>query len=77
MVRIFILMLVFLYIEIVLIFQTRDGIVGLATPYGLEGPGSNPGEARFSAPIQTGSGAHPASCTMGTGSFPVVKAAEA
>jgi hypothetical protein len=29
----------------------------------------------FSAPIQTGSGAHPASCTMGTGSFPGVKAA--
>jgi len=26
--------------------------------------------ARFSAPIQTGPGAHPASCTMGTGSFP-------
>jgi hypothetical protein len=37
--------------------------------------GSNPGAARFSAPIQTGSGAHPASCTMGTGSFPWVKAA--
>ena len=26
--------------------------------------------ARFSAPIQTGSETHPASCTMGTGSFP-------
>jgi len=25
--------------------------------------------ARFSAPVQTGSEAHPASCTMGTGSF--------
>ena len=25
---------------------------------------------RFSAPVQTGLGAHPASCTMGTGSFP-------
>ena len=32
--------------------------------------------ARFSAPIQTGSEAHPASCTMGTGSFRGVKAAE-
>jgi hypothetical protein len=32
---------------------------------------------RFSAPIQTGSGAHPASCTVGTGSFPGVKAAGA
>jgi hypothetical protein len=30
-------------------------------------------EARFSAPIQTGPGAYPASCTMGTRSFPGVK----
>jgi hypothetical protein len=29
--------------------------------------------ARFSAPLQTGSEAHPASCTMDTGSFPGVK----
>jgi hypothetical protein len=29
--------------------------------------------ARFSAPVQTGPGAHSASCTMGTGSFPEVK----
>ena len=29
--------------------------------------------ARFSLPVQTGPGAHPSSCTMGTGSFPVVK----
>ena len=29
--------------------------------------------AVFSAPVQTGPGAHPASCTMGTGSFPGVK----
>ena len=32
-----------------------------------------PVEARFSAPVQTGSGSHPASCTLGTGSFPRVK----
>jgi hypothetical protein len=32
-----------------------------------------PVEARFSAPVQSGSGAHPASCTIGTGSFPGVK----
>jgi hypothetical protein len=31
--------------------------------------GSNPGGARFSAPVQTDPGAHPASCTMGTGSL--------
>ena len=30
-------------------------------------------EARFSAPVQTGPGAHPASCTISTGSFPGVK----
>ena len=29
--------------------------------------------ARFSAPVQTSPGAHPPSCTMGTGSFPRVK----
>ena len=34
---------------------------------------SIPVGARFSAPVQTGPGAHPASCTMGTGSFPGVK----
>jgi len=26
--------------------------------------------ARYSAPVQTGPWVHPASCTMGTGSFP-------
>ena len=36
--------------------------------------GSNPGGgARFSAPVQTDPGAHPASWTMGTRSFPGVK----
>jgi len=30
-------------------------------------------EARFSAPVQTGPGVHPASCTMGIGSLPGVK----
>jgi len=30
-------------------------------------------EARFSAPFQTSPGAHPASYTMGIGSFPGVK----
>jgi hypothetical protein len=44
--------------------------VGIVTGYGLKGPGigSRCG-ARFSAPVQTGPGAHPAPCTMGTGSF--------
>jgi len=30
-------------------------------------------EARFSASVQTDPGAHPASYTIGTGSFPMVK----
>jgi hypothetical protein len=48
-------------------------VVGIATAYGLEGPGiESRGGARFSAPIQTGPEAHPASCTIGTGSFPGV-----
>jgi hypothetical protein len=33
----------------------------------------NPVGARFFAPVQTGPGAHPASCTKGTGSFLGVK----
>jgi len=34
--------------------------------------GSNAGGVRFSAPVHTSTGAHPASYTMGTGSFPGV-----
>jgi hypothetical protein len=47
--------------------------VGIATDYGLGGPRIESGGARFSAPVRTGPGAHPASNTMGTGSFPGVK----
>ena len=48
--------------------------VGIATGYGLDGPGIEFWwGARFSTPVQTGPGAYPASCTMGTGSFPAVK----
>ena len=54
--------------------MSRDGSVGIATRYGLDRPGiESRWEARFSAPVQTGPGAHPASCTIGTGSFPGVK----
>jgi hypothetical protein len=45
-------------------------VVGIATGYGLDGPGI---ESQFPAPVQTGPGAHPASCIMGAGSFPGVK----
>jgi len=46
----------------------RDSSVGIATCYWLDGPGIEPRwGATFSAPFQTGPGAHPASCRMGTG----------
>jgi hypothetical protein len=48
--------------------------VGIATDYGLDGPEiESRWGARFLAHVQTGPGAHPASCTMGTGCFPGVK----
>jgi hypothetical protein len=50
----------------------RESSVGTATRYGLDGR-IPVGGARFSAPVQTGSEAQPASCTMGTGSFLRVK----
>ena len=52
----------------------RDSSVGIATRYGLGGPGieSRCG-ARFSTPVQTRPGAHPTFYIMGTGSFPGVK----
>ena len=49
-------------------------VVGIATGYEMDGPGIESWwGARFSAPVQTGPGTHPASCTMGTGFFPGVK----
>jgi hypothetical protein len=48
----------------------RDSSVGIATRYGLVGPGiESRWGARFSAAVQTGPGAHPASCKMDTGSL--------
>jgi hypothetical protein len=52
----------------------RDSSVGIATRYGLDGPGiESRWGARFSAPVQTGPGAHTASYTVGTGSCPGAK----
>ena len=48
--------------------------VGIATGYGLDGPGiESRWGARYSSPVQTGPGVHPASYTMGTGSLPGVQ----
>jgi hypothetical protein len=45
----------------------RDGSVGIATRYGLGGPGiESRWEARFSAPVQNSPGAHPDPYTMDT-----------
>jgi hypothetical protein len=50
--------------------------VAIATDYGLDGPGFESQWGRdFFAHIQTGPEAHPASCAIGTGSFPGVKRA--
>jgi hypothetical protein len=52
----------------------RDSSVGVATSYGMEGPGiESRWWTRFSALVQTGRGEHAASCTMGTGSLPGVE----
>ena len=47
--------------------------VGIATDYGLDGPGIKSRWGRDLPPVQTGPGAHPASCTMGIGSFSGVR----
>ena len=48
--------------------------VGIATELRAGRSGDQiPVGARFPAHVQTGPGSHPASCTMGTGSFPGVK----
>jgi len=55
----------------------RDSSVGIATGYGLDGPGiESPLGARYSASVQTDPGAHTASCTMCIGSFPGVKSGQ-
>ena len=52
-------------------------VVGIVTGYRLGWSGDRiPVGARFSAPIKTGPGAHPASCTMGTRSSPGVKSGQ-
>ena len=56
------------------IFIGPGSVVDITTAYGLDGPGiESRWGARFSAPVQTGPEAHPASYTIGTGSFPEVR----
>jgi hypothetical protein len=52
----------------------QDSSVSIATGYGLDGLRIESQRGQdFFAHIQTGPGAHPASCTMGIGCFPGVK----
>jgi len=48
-------------------------LVGVATDYGLDGPGSNPGGDEIFRPSRPAPGAHPTSRKMSTMSFPGVK----
>ena len=60
--------------EYVSIVCCREGDVGTATTYGLDGPDYRmPVRRRYFAPFRTDPEAHPASCKMGTVLFSVVK----
>jgi hypothetical protein len=70
-----------IHFNIILIcVSSRDSSDGIATGYrlgGLDGLGTVPGRDKrfFFSYVQTGTGAHPASCPTGTGgSFPWSKA---
>jgi hypothetical protein len=57
--------------------EGRDSSVDVATYYGKDGLKIEiPLGAKFSTPMQTGPGAHPASSTMCTGTFPGVRRLE-
>jgi hypothetical protein len=59
---------------LLLLLLSKDSSIGIATAYRLDGPGiESRWGTRFSAPVQTGPRAHPASYTMGTGPFLGVK----
>jgi hypothetical protein len=58
------------YTTAMTIYVGRNNAVVLRLAMGLDGPGiESRWETRFSAPVQSGPGAHPASCTLGTGSL--------
>jgi hypothetical protein len=63
------------YFVVLLLKSSRgpSSVVGVATGYGLDGPGIVFRWGLDIPPVQTGPGTHPTSCTMGTGSFPGVK----
>ena len=66
-------MLLWVFISISKGYCGPGSSVGIVTDNGLDGPGSNPGGDKIFLPVQSGPGAHPDSCKMGTGSFLGVK----
>jgi len=57
-----------------ILIGSQNRSVGTATRYGLDGTGIESwGQAKFSAPAQTGNGAHTASYIRGTGYFQGIK----
>ena len=61
------------FVECYVILYWPGSSVGIATDYGMDGPGIESRWRRDFPPVQTGSGAHTLSMTMGTVSFPGVK----
>jgi hypothetical protein len=65
---------VYVHLKSVVYSSKEDSAVGIVTRYGLDGPGLESRWGRdFPHPSRPAQGAHPASYTMGTGSFPGVK----
>jgi hypothetical protein len=65
------------FTKVYIVVCRLGSVVSIATGYRLDVPGIESWwEARFSTPVQTGPGTHPASCTMGNGSFPGVKSGQ-
>jgi len=60
-------------LQLTFVGRVAQSVYRLATGWTVRRSKSGGGGARFSAPVQTGPGAHPPSCTMGTGSFPGIK----
>ena len=70
--NIYIYIYIYIYVCVCVCVSGPGSSVGIATDYGLDSPGIRIPVGRDFPPVQTGPGAHPASCT-GTRSFPRVK----
>jgi len=64
---------IIIIIIIIIIMCGLGSSVSIATDYSLHSLGIESRWGRDFPPVQTGPGAHPASCKMGTGPFPGVK----